>query len=47
MAAAALEYKETLAIEKAMLNDQSVKDKWLNQQHLSQNTSYDDEENVD
>lgn len=33
MAAAALEYKETLAIEKSMLSDKEAKEKWLQQQN--------------
>lgn len=32
MTAAALEYKETLAIEKSLINDDSARDKWLKQQ---------------
>lgn len=33
MAAAALEYRESLAIEKSMLSDGNIKDKWIQQQN--------------
>ena len=33
MAAAALEYRESLAIEKSMLSDGTVKDRWIQQQN--------------
>lgn len=43
--AAALEYKETLAIEKAMINDQRAKDAWIQQQNMIQQVDLDEEEN--
>lgn len=43
--AAALEYKETLAIEKSMANDQAAKDKWIRQQNIVQDSkTLEDEE---
>ena len=43
MAAAALEYRETLAIEKSMQNDMEAKAKWLQQQDLIQKREFVDE----
>ncbi|WP_304205136.1 GIY-YIG nuclease family protein [Phocaeicola plebeius] len=43
MAAAALEYKETLAIEKSMLIDKEAKEKWLQQQNSIKEVINDDE----
>lgn len=39
ISAAALEYKETLAIEKSMANDQAAKDKWIRQQNIVQDSN--------
>lgn len=39
ISAAALEYKETLAIEKSMANDQEAKDRWIRQQNVVQNSN--------
>lgn len=39
ISAAALEYKETLAIEKSMANDQAAKDKWIRQQNIAQDSN--------
>lgn len=43
MAAAALEYRETLAIEKSMLVDKEAKEKWLQQQNSIKEVINDDE----
>lgn len=43
MAAAASEYRETLAIEKAMQTDQSAQDKWLKNQESIKDDSTDEE----
>ncbi|WP_300770705.1 DUF4041 domain-containing protein [uncultured Bacteroides sp.] len=39
ISAAALEYKETLAIEKSMANDQAAKDRWIRQQNVVQDSN--------
>lgn len=39
ISAAALEYKETLAIEKSMANDQEAKDRWIQQQNVVQDSN--------
>lgn len=44
ISAAALEYKETLAIEKSMANDQAAKDKWIRQQNIAQDSNSLEEE---
>ena len=44
MAAAALEYKETLAIEKSMLSDKEAKEKWLQQQNSMEDVIDNDDE---
>ena len=46
MAAAALEYKETLAIEKSMANDKDAKERWLqNQETVTDIVSDEDDSN--
>lgn len=44
ISAAALEYKETLAIEKSMANDQAAKAKWIRQQNIAQDSNSPEEE---
>ena len=44
LSAAALEYKETGAIEKSMANDQAAKDKWIRQQNIAQDSNSLEEE---
>lgn len=46
IAADALEYKETLAIEKVMSQDQKLKDDWYNRQVNAVNHEFDEEEDI-
>lgn len=47
MAAAALEYRESLAIEKSMLSDGNMKDKWIQQQNDALDDSIDNNDETE